>query len=113
MRLETMVAMANFEIPAEFLRRYISSAIDVVIQLARLTDGSRKLLSVQEITGMEGSTITMQEIFKFQREGIGEGGKVLGGFTATGIRSHYAERFKVWGFDLPNDIYKPTRRLSS
>ena len=75
MRLETMVAMANMEIPSEFLRRYISSAIDVIIQVSRMVDGKRKLISVQEITGMEGSTITMQEILSFKQTRVNGAGE--------------------------------------
>ena len=78
MRLETMVAMGNFDIPTQFMRKYIASAIDVVIQLSRLTDGTRKLISVQEITGMEGDMITMQEIFSFNQTTIDSEGKVKG-----------------------------------
>jgi pilus assembly protein CpaF len=100
MRLETMVAMANFDIPSEFLRRFISSAIDVVIQLARLSDGTRKLLSVQEITGMEGNTITMQEIFAFQQKGIGPDGKVKGRFAFAGVRPKFVERLRAYGVNL-------------
>ena len=100
MRLETMVAMANFDIPAEFLRRFISSAIDVVIQLARLSDGTRKLLSVQEITGMEGNTITMQEVFSFQQKGIGPDGKVKGRFAFAGVRPKFVERLRAYGFNV-------------
>jgi len=105
MRLETMVAMANFDIPAEFLRRFISSAIDVVIQLARLSDGTRKLMSVQEITGMEGNTITMQEIFSFQQRGIGPDGKVKGRFAFAGVRPKFIDRFRAYGIDVSPALF--------
>lgn len=105
MRLETMVAMANFEIPAEFLRKYISSAIDVVIHLARLTDGSRKLISLQEITGMEGSTITMQEIFSFRQRGVDPRGKVRGKFKFCGVRPKFIERFEASGISLSPELF--------
>ena len=105
MRLETMVAMANFDIPAEFLRRFISSAIDVVIQLARLSDGTRKLLSVSEITGMEGNTITMQEIFSFQQRGIGPDGKVKGRFAFAGVRPKFIDRFRAYGIDVSPALF--------
>jgi pilus assembly protein CpaF len=108
MRLETMVAMANFEIPTQFLRRYISSAIDVVIHLARLSDGSRKLISLQEITGMEGDTITTQEIFAFKQNGIDETGKVKGRFAFGGVRPKFIERFRMAGIDVPADLFDPS-----
>lgn len=108
MRLETMVAMANFEIPSEFLRRYISSAIDVVIHLARLTDGSRKLISLQEITGMEGNTITTQEIFSFQQRGISPDGKVMGRFAYGGVRPKFIDRFRMAGIELSPEMFDPS-----
>jgi pilus assembly protein CpaF len=107
MRLETMVAMANFEIPSEFMRRYISSAIDVVIHLARLTDGSRKLVSLQEITGMEGNTISTQEIFAFQQQAIDSAGVVRGRFVFGGIRPKFVERFKVAGITVAPSLFDP------
>ena len=109
MRLETMVAMANFDIPAEFLRRYISSAIDVVVHLARLSDGTRKLISLQEITGMEGNTITMQEIFSFQQRGIDPDGKVRGRFAFCGVRPKFSDKFKAAGIKVSQDLFDPTK----
>jgi pilus assembly protein CpaF len=111
MRLETMVAMANFEIPSEFVRRYISSAIDVVLHLARLTDGSRKVLSLQEITGMEGNTITTQEIFSFQQRGLDQEGKVRGRFAFGGVRPKFIDRFKVAGIKVSPDLFDPTKTM--
>lgn len=105
MRLETMVAMANFEIPSDFLRRYISSAIDVVLQLGRLSDGKRKLMSMQEITGMEGNVITMQEIFSYKQQGLGKDGAVRGKFRFHGIRPRFLDRFEEWGITLPKDVF--------
>jgi pilus assembly protein CpaF len=107
MRLETMVAMANFDIPSEFLRKYISSAINVVIQLARLTDGTRKLISIQEITGMEGSTLTMQEIFSFKQRGIDSEGKVRGRFAFCGIRPKFIERYRASGISISPELFDP------
>ena len=104
-----MVAMANLEIPSQFLRRYIASAINVIIHQARLADGRRKLISVQEITGMEGDIITLQEIFSFQQKGLDENGKVKGVFRFHGIRPKFIDRFKAFGIDLPVDIFDPTR----
>ena len=107
MRLETMVAMANLEIPSEFLRKYIASAIDVVIQVGRMVDGKRKVVSVQEISGMEGNVITMQEIFSFQQKGLDANGNVRGIFRFQGIRPKFIERFKILGINLPQEIFDP------
>ena len=104
MRLETMVAMANLEIPSEFFRKYIASAIDVVIQVSRLVDGKRKIVSVQEISGMEGNVITMQEIFSFQQKGLDAKGNVRGTFRFQGIRPKFIEKFKMVGIHLPQEI---------
>ena len=108
MRLETMVAMANFDIPSEFLRRYISSAIDVVIHLSRLTDGNRKLISLQEITGMEGNIITTQEIFSFKQRGIDQAGKVKGQFAFGGVRPKFIDKFQMAGTKIDLAIFDPT-----
>ncbi len=107
-RLETMVAMANFDIPSVFLRRYISSAINIIIQVARLADGKRKLVSLQEITGMEGNVITMQEIFSFRQYMIDPEGNVKGCFQFHGIRPQFTEKFKVAGIDIPQDLFDPS-----
>jgi pilus assembly protein CpaF len=104
-RLETMVAMASLSLPERAIRRQISSAIDLVIQIARLSDGKRKVISVSEITGMESDVITMQEIFVFEKRGIGEKGEVLGEFMATGIRPKLAERLSVAGIQLPAKMF--------
>jgi pilus assembly protein CpaF len=85
-RLETMVAMANLNIPETAIRRQIASALDVVVQVTRLSDGKRKVTTIAEVTGMEGEVVTMQDIFVFQKKGIGEKGEVLGEFVPTGIR---------------------------
>lgn len=105
MRLETMVAMTGMEIPSEFMRRYISSALDVVIQVGRLADGSRRVMSIQEITGMEGSMVTLQEIFGFDQSGVSEEGRILGKFRARGIRPRFAERFQVVGIAIPKGLF--------
>lgn len=111
MRLETMVAMANFDIPSEFLRRFISSAIDVIIQVQRLVDGTRKLVSLQEITGMEGNVITMQEIFSFKQTHVDPEGSVNGYFRFNGVRPQFAEKFKICGIQLNAETFNPDRRL--
>ncbi len=105
LRLETMVNMANFNLPSEYIKKYISSAIDVVIQLGRLMDGSRKLLSLQEITGMEGNVISMQELISFNQTGIGDDGIVRGDFQMHGVRPRFLDKFTVMGIDLPDEIF--------
>ena len=107
-RLETMVALANFDIPSVFLRRFISSAINIIIQVARLADGKRKLVSLQEITGMEGEVITMQEIFSFRQDMIDPEGNVKGCFQFHGIRPRFTEKFKVAGIHIPQDLFDPS-----
>src|ERR1700732_2990654 len=100
-RLETMVAMSNLNIPDTAIRRQISSALDLVIQVSRLSDGTRKVISVAEVTGMEGDVVTMQDLFVFRKKGIRESGEVLGDFIATGIRPRFSERLAVAGIHLP------------
>ena len=100
-RLETMVAMSNLNIPQDAMRRQISSALDLVIQVSRLSDGTRKVISVAEVTGMEGDVVTMQDLFVFRKKGIRESGEVLGEFIATGIRPRFSERLAVAGIHLP------------
>jgi len=106
-RLENMVAMAGIEMPIKAVRSQIAAAVNLIVQASRLQDGSRRMVSITEITGMEGDVISMQEIFRFERLGMEPSGKIIGRFTATGIRSHYAERFRQWGYDLPASIYEP------
>ncbi|WP_170337913.1 CpaF family protein [Ruegeria arenilitoris] len=107
-RLENMIAMAGIEMPIKAVRSQIASAVNLIVQASRLQDGSRRMTSITEITGMEGDVISMQEIFKFQRVGLTPDNKIIGHFTATGVRSHYSERFRLWGYDLPASIYEPT-----
>ena len=107
-RLETMVAMANLSIPEAAIRRQIASAIDVVVQVSRLSDGTRKVINVAEITGMEGSVVTMQDIFVYRKRGIRENGEVLGEFVATGVRPKFAERLLVSGIHLPASMFEAT-----
>jgi len=105
MRLETLMAMTGINLTVEAVRRYISSALDVVIHVARLVDGSRKVVSLQEITGMEGDVVTMQEIFAFEQTAIDDEGQVLGRFTVRGIRPKFIDRLKVFNIDLPVDLF--------
>jgi pilus assembly protein CpaF len=104
-RLETMVAMANVNLPDKAMRQQISSAIQVVIQQARMSDGTRKVTSVSEITGMEGDIITMQEIYRFEKTGLGPEGKVFGRFVATGVRPKVCERLRASGVQLAPDMF--------
>mgnify|MGYP006149770505 CR=1 FL=1 len=106
-RVENMIAMAGIEMPLKAVRSQISSAVNLIVQASRLQDGSRRMTSITEITGMEGDVISMQEIFRYQRVGLTPDNKIIGHFTATGVRSHYAERFRMWGYDLPSSIYEP------
>jgi len=111
MRVETMVAMANLDIPNEFLKRYISSAINVIIHIARLADGTRKVTSLQEITGMEGNMITLQEIFSFQQTGIDAENRVRGRFRFHGVRPRFIEKFKVAGIKISSALFDPNRSM--
>lgn len=106
-RLETMIAMANLRISDKAMRQQISSAIDLIIQVSRVGDGTRKVMSVSEIIGMEGDIITMQEIYKFARTGVGQRGEVLGQFQPTGIRPKFSERLEQYGFKLPPNVFEP------
>ena len=106
-RLENMIAMAGIEMPIKAVRSQIASAVNVIVQASRLQDGSRRMTSITEITGMEGDVIAMQEVFRFQRVGLTPENKIIGHFTATGVRSHYSERFRLWGYDLPANIFEP------
>lgn len=106
-RLENMIAMAGIEMPIKAMRSQISSAVNLIVQASRLQDGSRRMTSITEITGMEGDVISMQEVFRFQRVGLTPENKIIGHFTATGVRSAYSDRFKLWGYDLPPQIFEP------
>jgi pilus assembly protein CpaF len=106
-RLENMIAMAGIEMPIKAVRSQIASAVNLVVQASRLQDGSRRMVSITEITGMEGDVISMQEVFRYQRVGLTPDNKIIGHFTATGVRSHFSERFKMWGYDLPASIFEP------
>ncbi len=105
-RIETMVAMTGLELPQRAVRQQLSSAIQVVIQLARMSDGTRRLVSLQEITGMEGDVVTMQEIFTFERRGVGQDGAVLGELVPTGLRPTFAEKLRLSGVELPWDLFE-------
>jgi pilus assembly protein CpaF len=108
-RVENMILMAGLELPVRAIREQISSAIHMVIQISRLSDGSRRITHVSEISGLEGQVVTMQDLFRFEQEGIDAEGRVVGHFRSTGIRPQFADRFEVAGISLPSDIYSGTR----
>jgi pilus assembly protein CpaF len=105
-RLESMVAMSNMNMPEKSVRQQIASAIGIIVQATRMSDGTRKVTSVAEITGMEENVISMQEIFSFIRKGIGPDGKVIGVFKPSGIRPKFLERLRVAGVTLPTDLFE-------
>ncbi|HUW32398.1 MAG TPA: CpaF family protein [Planctomycetota bacterium] len=108
-RLETMIAMAGVDLSDKAMRQQISSAVDVVIQASRLSDGSRKVVAVSEVLNLEGDTIVMQDIFVYEKLGVDEKGKVIGRMTATGIRPKCCERIQAAGINLPPDLFEPAR----
>jgi pilus assembly protein CpaF len=105
-RIETMIQMTGMRLSDRAMRQQIASAIHLVIQVARLSDGTRKITSVSEITGMEGDTICMQEVFVFERRGIDADGRVIGRFKPTGVRPRFSERLKVYGMQLPRVFFE-------
>ncbi len=107
MRLESMVAMASFEIPLDFIRKYVSSALDVLIHLQRLTDGTRKVISVQELTGMEGNVISLQEIFSFEQTTIDAENKVRGIYRFHGVKPRFIDKFTATGIKVSNSLFDP------
>ncbi len=104
-RLETMISMASLDLPEKAMRQQIASAINVIIQVARMSDGTRKVISISEIVGMEGDVITMQDIFVFDRQGVDENEKVIGKYKSTGIRPRFADRLKQYGIDLSQLLF--------
>src|SRR3989440_1251504 len=105
-RLETMIQMTGMRLSDRAMRQQIASALNLVIQAARLSDGTRRITSISEITGMEGETITMQEIFQFERKGLDKDGHVIGRFRPTGVRPRFAERLKIYGMQLPRVFFE-------
>jgi pilus assembly protein CpaF len=104
-RLETMVSMAGLNLPDKAIRQQIASAMDVVIQISRLSDGTRKLTHISEITGMEGPVVTMQDLFVFKRQGFDENRKVKGSFSSTGVQPKFSEKLFAAGIELPPDTF--------
>jgi pilus assembly protein CpaF len=105
-RLDTMVAMANMNLPERAIRTQVASAINLIVQIARLSDGRRHVTQISEITGMEGDVIAMQDIFLFERTGITPQGRVTGRFRATGVRPKCSERLVAAGADLPAHLFE-------
>ncbi|MDN7488843.1 pilus assembly protein CpaF [Burkholderia sp. AU31652] len=112
-RLENMISVSGLTLPPKTMRQQITSAISVVVQAARLTDGRRKIVSIQELTGMEGDIINMQEIFTFKRTGVDRDGSVRGHFCATGVRPKFVERLQAFGINLPDSLYDPSQRYET
>jgi len=108
-RLESMILMTGVQLPEKAMRFMVSSALDLIVQAARMPDGSRKIVSVSEVVGMEGDMITLQDIFIFEKRGLGENGKVLGRFRATGIRPKFADRLHLAGIRLPENLFSAER----
>ena len=112
-RLNTMIAMANLNIPDKAIRQQIASALNLIIQISRMPDGTRKVISISEVTGMEGDVITMQEIFLFERTGMTADGNVIGRFRATGIRPKCSERLASAGVQLPADMFEHVKLINA
>jgi len=110
-RMETMAMMANLNLPEKAIRKQIASAVTLVLQVSRFSDGSRRLTHITEITGMEDDVVSMQDVFLFEKHGVSPDGRTLGTFTATGIRPKFAEKLKASGFDLPPNMFEQTSRL--
>ena len=111
-RLESMVAMGNMNLPERTVRHQIASAINIVVQCTRLSDGTRKVTSISEITGMDENVISMQEIFSFQRKGIGPNGNVVGAFRPSGIRPKFLDRLRVAGIQLPTSLFETSMEIA-
>ncbi len=110
-RLETMALMANLNVPEKAIRQQIASAISIVVQIARLSDGTRRVTHLSEITGMDEDVVSMQDIFVFEKQGVTETGHVIGSFSATGIRPRLAEKLKMSGIALPAALFEHVLRV--
>jgi pilus assembly protein CpaF len=111
-RIETLTLMAGFELPVRAIREQVASAVDLIVQVSRQADGTRKVTAVTEITGMEGDVITMQDIFLFEKGGLAPGGKVTGRFRATGIRPKCNDRLAAAGNALPMDMFEHVQMVA-
>jgi pilus assembly protein CpaF len=105
-RLETMVLMAGMDLPERAIREQVASALNIVVQLVRFSDGTRKVVKLSEITGMEGNTIVMHDVFVYEQKGVDKDGRVIGAYRATGVRPLFADRFRIYGFELPPGIFE-------
>jgi pilus assembly protein CpaF len=110
-RLETLMLLSGVNLPHRAMREQISSGLEVIIHVARMSDGGRKVQAVTEIVGMEGEVIALQDIFLFQKTGISEDGRVMGQFRATGIRPKFADRLAIAGVPLPGDLFAEGRTI--
>jgi len=108
-RIENMVLMAGFDLPLQAIREQMGSAFQVIVQLSRLADGTRKIVNLSEVTGMEGPTITMQDIFQFKQTGLDANGRVIGAMHPTGVRPNFASRLQMFGLDLGGDLFAADR----
>jgi len=104
-RLETLMLLTGYNLPEKGMREQVSTALDIIIQVSRMSDGSRKVTSISEVTGMEGDVICTQEIFTFEKTGVNEEGKVLGNYGPTGISPGFYERLVIAGVDLPRGMF--------
>jgi pilus assembly protein CpaF len=111
-RLESMVAMASLNLNERPVRQQVASAIGLIVQIARMSDGTRRVINLSEITGMEGDVVTMQEIFSFVRRGIGPNGRVVGAFRPSGIRPKFLAKLQVSGIMLPHELFERTMEVS-
>jgi pilus assembly protein CpaF len=111
-RLDTMVAMANLNIPEKAIRQQIASAVNLIVQISRLSDGTRKVTGIAELTGMEGEVITMQDVFVFERTGMAPDGRVRGRFKATGIRPKCSDRLASSGVHLPMEMFEHVKLIA-
>jgi len=110
-RVENMVLLAGFDIPIHVIREQIASALHLIVQIARMPDGSRRVTHVTEVAGMEGNTVTTQDIFRFMIDGTGDGGAVRGHFQVMGVRPRFAEKLEAFGFSLKSDTFLAGRRF--
>ncbi|MCY4512838.1 MAG: ATPase, T2SS/T4P/T4SS family, partial [Bdellovibrionales bacterium] len=110
-RLETLCLMAGMELPAKAIREQIAGAVDLIIQISRMNDGSRKIKSITEVVGMQGDVVTLQEVFRFKEEGFTKDGKITGQFQASGIIPTFIEKFEQKGIKIPRDLF--TTKASS
>ena len=110
-RMENMIGMANLNLPHKAARQQIASAITIVVQALRLTDGQRKITSIQEVTGMEGDVVTMQEIFAYHQTGVDANGKIVGHFQATGVRPRFLGDLAAMGITIPGAYFDPSKPM--